>query len=229
MASSSSSSVSSSSTEQSSGAQVVQKSIYSLIASDLLGGVFTADAITVSDFEEVSAPLEKVTLNVPVATKSYQIDTSRVYLGTDGDGKFVLSMKGSGEERLSQTENTSYRIRDYDFLTLRFIFHQYHFKNSCLGDVYLHGEIHCDVVGEYYPEKEYFSGGADCQNGPKESPNYLLYITESGNHEVGLNIHAEINGHPLSTGSYEFTGNFIIDGETKNVADLMKDYASCSN
>ena len=202
-------------------AQTVPSNIASLIANDLLGGVFTSgNDVKGMTLTEPNATNGKAVSNT-TDTRGFNIDTSVTFNGAEGSGKFVLSALGSGEENLKT------HIQKYTDLTLRFIFHQYLFVNNCLGNVYLHGEISCHIAGQYDPATDSFAGSADCQNGPKDSPNYILYITEADDHVVALNVRAEIHGPPLISSSYNFEGSVNVDGSTQSLADLKKDFAQC--
>jgi len=197
-----------------------QGSIASLIANDLSGGMFVDSSAVEADVDEAEINSSKASLNVPIETREFTVDRSYLYVGKNGEGRFTLSAYGNGEDRESTTDTTQSRIYDYESLTLRLLFDRYHFLNECLGDVYLHGEIRCEVEGTYTLNNKFFRGTSDCINGPKEEPKNILYIANEETHEVALNLHIDIQGDPFNTGSFVFTGNFVIDGETKSIEEL---------
>ena len=139
----------------------------------------------------------------------------------------VLVQTGNGEKIVTAgTNSTLYKLNS---LNLRFIFYAYRFENRCLGDVYLYGEITCEVIGDYTEKNGSFKGKARCINGPTAKPETLIYIAETGNHHIALNANLEIHGNPYNLRSYDFSGAIEIDDKPYDLAEIVSDAPSCSS
>lgn len=155
----------------------------------------------------------------PIESEQIEIDYSNQYVGYEGEGKLVISALGAGEE--------SDGIRHLSSLTLRFLFFNYAFNNPCLGNIYLDGEVQCEISGDYKIEKGEFLGQAHCMHGPKDDPIPILYITSQRFYEIGVDANLTIDGSIYQYKNYRYEGKITIDGENLKVEDLINS-GSCS-
>lgn len=202
----------------------------SYMAFDVLGGVFRKNTA-----EADSMIVAKLSLNVPppqpssseLQSSPFNIDYSNQYSGAEGKGRLVISALGSGEEFFSP-HSPDPVVRHFTALTLRFIFHNYAFNNECLGEMFLDGEVHCEIAGDYEMEKEQFLGEAHCVHGPKSNPATVLYITPQKIYELGLDAILHIDGNIYRYNSYKYDGKISIDGEEQSIEDIQPKGGSCS-
>ena len=213
--------------------------IKSYMTFDVLGGVFrkTGDGAAGMLLDEGESSkgflVDKTSLSLPpppipqanASNSPFTIDSSSQYLGYQGKGRLTISALGSGEE---VTQSTKDIIRQFSSLTLRFVFHKFGFNNTCLGLVYLDGEIECDVRGDYELSNQNFLGEAHCSNGPKTNPAPLIYITDQKNYSVELDANLKIDGDIYLYKSYSYDGSITIDGEKGAINDLIGKGGSCS-
>lgn len=209
------------------------------MAFDVLGGVFRKNRT-----EADSMIVAKLSLNVPppptvppqqpqepssptLQSSPFEIDHSNQYSGYEGKGRLVISALGSGEE-LFPPNSPEPIVRHFTALTLRFIFHNYAFNNQCLGEMFLDGEVHCEITGDYEMEKEQFLGEAHCVHGPKSNPATLLYITPKKIYQLGIDANLHIDGDLYRYRSYQYEGKIFIDGEEHSIEDLLPRGGSCS-
>lgn len=208
--------------------------IESHIAFDVLGGVFRApsdDSKTIAfDSETNSQNPKDAVAKTSVNFSPSVIDSSYLFSGKGGHGRLIISLEGSASDAnppaiVADTKET---IRHYSPLNIRFLFFKYAFENRCLGTVYLHGEIHCEVEGDYTLHQQIFRGTAHCFHGPKEESKPILYITDHHNYEVELNAHLAIDGNPFVYQSYTYEGVILIDGKQRIIEGLVAESGSCS-
>ncbi|MDO8527758.1 MAG: hypothetical protein Q7T03_08735 [Deltaproteobacteria bacterium] len=216
-------------------AQSLNPKIENYMTFDLLGGVFRkpetsntgAMLFDFTELESNSVSAGKTSINLSPNEKmaatqesSFVVDSSYTFIGKAGYGRLVISLSGSGKDVSS--------VRHYAPLKLRFLFYKYAFDNRCVGEIYLHGEIQCDVEGDYNLSTQNFIGKAHCFNGPQTKPGKILYITRDHNYEIELDGGLTINGNPLLYRSYSYEGDIIIDGMKKQIEELIQDGDTCS-
>lgn len=184
------------------------------ITFDLLGGVFKKPE------DSKSQAKSSTNSKPPSEAEEFSIDSSYNFIGHKGEGDLIISILAQGKD-----DNI---MRRYETFTLRFIFSKYAYENPCLGRVHIHGEIHCDLQGDYHYETKKFKGDAHCINGPKENAKNILYLTKEKNFEVGLDANLKIDGDPFLYQSYVYAGKIMIEGVEKRIEELISEGASCS-
>ncbi len=209
-------------------AETVSQMIPNLLAFDMIGGLFQS-AMTLGEIESdaTTTTIFKTSLSASVTTTPIQFDASYSYGGKNGNGKMVLVETGGGDDTYTPDSNS--HLYKFNPLGLRFLFYLYHFNNPCLGDIVLHGEIRCDVEGQYTSQNGRFQGTAHCTNGPETKPQTILYITRDTNYNVEMNVTLNIDGSPYNLASYTPSGNIGIDGKSYDISSLVGDYPTCSN
>ena len=196
-------------------ADLSPSTIENQITLDVLGGIFRADN-SAGQGMTISKTIQQATELSP--------DISYNYSGRDGKGDLTLNISGSGIEKKIVVGSNTYTTREFSPLNLQFLFFNYAFYNPCLGEVRLNGAILCAATGEYKAGR--FIGTAHCASGDGENINYK---TTSASYEISLDANLKIGGNIYSYGSYSYSGNVIINGETKKIEDVLQTTAACSN
>ena len=206
-------------------------SILSMIAFDLVGGMFSTNSQTIknsvlSDGDSTPLSVGKVIASEK-SIKAVAIDTSFSFSGAGGNGKLTLIANGNAEKIFeSETSPTpqSYQFRN---LNLRFLFFNYTYYHDCLGKIRVDGEISCKIIGDYNLRNENFVGKALCRNGYQEDRSTLLYMSDEANYEVSLETLLEIEGNPFNFSSYYYSGQITIDGVINEIETLLSANNTC--
>lgn len=208
---------------------------------DLLGGVFAKRSKEIENqiigkgetnpeknvlYQTISTAPEGDTTD-PLEETHFVIDVGFNFNGKGGHGKMALSATGEG---ISYSEKSSEepKILHFSPLNLQFSFHNYAFDSTCVEDVKLDGIIDCKIEGDYEVDKNKFLGEAICQSAPHNESIFIVYRTPFKDYWITFNATLKIDGNPYRYDSYSYTGDIIIDGESKKIESLVSQSGRCS-